>query len=253
MTTISEKTVLVTGGGGGIGRITAATFATQGYRVAVSDIQPDTVKETVELIQAAGGKADAFITDIGDPAQVAALFESIKSLYGRLDAAFNNAGISSGGNRGPFADTDDELWENSVRINLSGTYYCMKQELRMMVAQKRGAIVNNCSVLGISGGISAPYTATKHGIAGLTKSAAMGYGRMNIRVNAVCPGLINAGMGERIIKRSAQMAQQLVNFQPIPRPGTGEEVAHTVVWLCSDQSSYITGHLLPIDGGLMCQ
>jgi NAD(P)-dependent dehydrogenase (short-subunit alcohol dehydrogenase family) len=253
MTIVYEKNVLVTGGGGGIGRITALAFAAQSYRVAVCDIQSDKAAETVEQIRAAGGKADMFTTDIGDPAQIAALFESIQSLYGHLDAAFNNAGIGSNGNRAPLADTDDKLWEDSLRINLSGTYYCMKHELRMMVAQKRGTIVNNCSVLGIGGGISAAYTATKHGIAGLTKSAAMGYGRMNIRVNAVCPGLINAGMGERIIQRGGPMAQQLVNFQPIPRPGTGEEVANTVVWLCSDQSSYVTGHLLPVDGGLVCQ
>jgi NAD(P)-dependent dehydrogenase (short-subunit alcohol dehydrogenase family) len=229
--------------------VTAATFAANGYHVAVSDINEEAAGTTVEQIRAAGGKADYFVADIGSPAAVVEMFAAIKARLGRVDAAFNNAGIGLGDSRGPLADTDDDVWENCLRINLSGTFYCMKQELRMMLEQGGGAIVNNCSILGLGGGISSPYTATKHGIAGLTKSAALGYGKKNIRVNAVCPGLIDAGMGARLISHKTPSAQAVLALQPIARAGTAEEVANAVLWLCSDSASYVTGHMLPIDGG----
>ena len=247
MTDAPLKTVLITGGGGGIGSVAAAAFATRGYRVAVCDLRLDAAQATVEAVRAVGGEADAFGADIGDAAQVGALFERIAAQYGRLDAAFNNAGLGGGGI--PLADISEEDWERNVRVNLSGTWRCMKHEIKLMLAQGGGTIVNNCSILGLNGGANASYTATKHGIAGLTKSAAVSYASQGVRVNAVCPGLIEAGLGLNVIKRGEETLRKFISLHPVGRPGTAMEVVKAVLWLCSDEASFIHGHMLPVDGG----
>ncbi len=247
MTDAPLKTVLITGGGGGIGSVAAAAFATRGYRVAVCDVRLDAAQATVEAVRAVGGEADAFGADIGDAAQVSALFERIAAQYGRLDAAFNNAGLGGGGI--PLADISEEDWERNVRVNLSGTWRCMKHEIKLMLAQGGGTIVNNCSILGLNGGANASYTATKHGIAGLTKSAAVSYASQGVRVNAVCPGLIEAGLGLNVIKRGEEALRKFISLHPVGRPGTAMEVVKAVLWLCSDEASFIHGHMLPVDGG----
>ncbi|ULQ46533.1 SDR family oxidoreductase [Flagellatimonas centrodinii] len=240
--------LLITGAGGGIGRATAERAAAAGYEVAASDRNVEALDATVAAIRATGGEAEAWPCDIGDAVAVAGLFAGLRDRYGRLDAAFNNAGVGGSGGVG-LADTDDEAWEAALRVNLSGTYHCLKHEIRWMRETGGGAIVNNSSVLGINGGISAPYTATKHAIAGLTKSAALSYGGDGIRVNAVCPGFINAGMGLNLFSRHAEATRAVIGQLPLPRPGSADEVADAVLWLCSPAAGYVTGTLLPVDGG----
>lgn len=243
----TRPSILITGAAGDIGRATALHFAGKGYRVAVSDLRESAAAETAEVIRSAGGQADAYTADVGDSTSVAELFERIKRDYGRLDAAFNNAG--RGGGRTPLDESDDDLWDDCIRINLTGTYYCMKQELKLMLAQGGGAIVNNSSLWGLHGGPSATYTASKHGIIGLTKSAAVSYASKNIRINAVCPGLIDGGLGLKVLNQTPDFVSNVVGRVPMGRPGTVEDVASAVAYLCSTEASYITGHAMQIDGG----
>ncbi|MDR3417975.1 MAG: SDR family oxidoreductase [Nevskia sp.] len=247
MNDTQAKTILITGGGGGIGSVTALAFAGRGYRVAVCDVRLDAAQATVDAVRSAGGQADAYGADIGDAAQTADLFARLAADYGRLDAAFNNAGLGGGGV--PLLDISEEDWERNVRVNLTGTWRCMKHEVKLMLAQGGGCIVNNCSILGINGGANASYTATKHGIAGLTKSAAISYAAKGVRVNAVCPGLIEAGLGLNVIKRGDEALRRFLALHPAGRPGTALEVAKAVLWLCSDDASFTHGHLLAVDGG----
>ncbi|HVT36569.1 MAG TPA: SDR family oxidoreductase [Nevskiaceae bacterium] len=243
----STRVALVTGAGGGIGSVTALEFARHGYRVAVCDIDEASVQATAAAVKKAGGKARAYVTDVADAHSVERLFAAIEKDFGRLDAAFNNAGV--GGARTPVAEVKFDDWERILRINLTGTFLCMQQEIRLMLKQGGGAIVNNGSIFALNGGISAPYTATKHGIAGLTKSAALSYAQQGVRVNAVCPGLIEAGMGLKVLKRTSTDPKELIAAHPVNRTGTALEVAHAVLWLCSDQAGFVHGHLLAIDGG----
>jgi NAD(P)-dependent dehydrogenase (short-subunit alcohol dehydrogenase family) len=243
----APKTILITGGGGGIGSVTAALFAARGYRVAVCDVRAEAAEETAAQIRAGGGDAQAYTADISNAAQTAALFEQLIAAYGRLDAAFNNAGLGGGGV--PLLEISEEAWERNVQVNLTGTWRCMKHEVALMLKQGGGAIVNNCSILGLNGGANASYTATKHGIAGLTKSAAVSYAGKGVRVNAVCPGLIEAGLGLNVIKRGDEALRKFLSLHPVGRPGTAVEVAHAVFWLCSDEASFVHGHMLPVDGG----
>jgi len=247
MTTSSTPTALVTGGGGGIGRVACLEFAEAGYRVAVCDQHAENAEQTVAAVREAGGQAQLYAVDIGEGRQVQRMIDDIRSRYGRLDAAFNNAGTPA--RRVPLAEVDDGDWDRVVRTNLTGTFLCMKYEILAMLDQGAGCIVNNSSVLGVGGGVSAPYTATKHGICGLTKSAALSYAQRGIRVNAVCPGLIEAGMGLRVLARSDPPPQDLIAAAPIKRTGSAREVARAVVWLCSDSASYVHGHMLAVDGG----
>jgi len=242
------KTVLITGAGGGIGRVTCLEFARRGWRVAVCDYNRDAAEDTVAALRAEGAEAQAWHTDVGDSTQVQQLIAGVRERWGRLDAAFNNAGQS--GARTPLADVDEADWDRVLRTSLTGTFLCMKYEIRAMLEQGGGCIVNNSSVFGIGGSASALYTAAKHGVSGLTKSAAISYAGNDIRVNAVCPGIIDAGMGKRYIERvDAELLQKTVAMHPAGRVGTAEEVAHAVVWLCSDEARYIHGQLLAVDGG----
>ena len=242
-----RPSILITGAAGDIGRATALRFADKGYRVAVSDLRESAAQETAEVIRAAGGLADAYATDVGDSASVAELFERLKRDYGRLDAAFNNAG--RGGGRTPLHESDDALWDDCMRVNLTGAYHCMKQELKLMLAQGGGVIVNNSSLWGLHGGPSAIYTASKHGVIGLTRSAAVAYAGKNIRINAVCPGLIDGGLGLKVLNQSPDFVSSVVGRVPMGRPGTVDDVASAVAYLCSAEASYITGHAMQIDGG----
>ncbi|WP_341920389.1 SDR family NAD(P)-dependent oxidoreductase [Hydrocarboniphaga effusa] len=243
----TRPSILITGAAGDIGRATALRFAGKGYRVAVCDVRESAANETTETIRAAGGLADAYAADVGDSASVAELFERLKRDYGRLDAAFNNAG--RGGGRTPLDESDDALWDDCIRVNLTGTYYCMKQEIKLMLAQGGGVIVNNSSLWGLHGGPSATYTASKHGIVGLTKSAALSYAGKNIRINAVCPGLIDGGLGLKVLSQAPEFVSGVVGRVPMGRPGTVDDVAAAVAYLCSDEAAYITGHSMAIDGG----
>jgi NAD(P)-dependent dehydrogenase (short-subunit alcohol dehydrogenase family) len=242
------KSILITGAGGGIGRVTAVEFAKRGWRVAACDFNEQSCAETVAEIRDGGGEADAFLCDVGDTTQVQQVITDVVGRYGRIDAAFNNAGIPAF--RIPLADVREEDWHRVVRTNLTGTFLCMKYEILQMLEQGGGGcIVNNSSVFGVGGGLSAPYCSTKHGISGLTKSAAIAYAEKGIRVNGVCPGLIEAGMGIRSLTRPTTDPKALIASAPINRTGTALEVAYAVMWLCSDEATFVHGHMLAVDGG----
>lgn len=241
------KTVLVTGGGGGIGEVTAAEFARRGYRVALCDIDFAAAERSAQAIREAGGEAAAWQTNIGIAAEVQALFDAVLARFGRIDVAFNNAGISGG--RVPVMEAEEADFDLCIQTNLKGTWLCMKQEIRQMLAQGGGVIVNNCSVIGLFAGVGAAYCASKHGIAGLTKSAALVYASQGVRVNAVCPGLIESGLGKKLITRFGNDADKLYSTIPAGRPGQADEVAKAVLWLASDDASFVHGHMLTVDGG----
>ncbi len=246
--TAHAAVALVTGGGGGIGRAASLAFAARGYRLAIADIRGEAAEAVAAELRQQGATATAFAVDVGERSAVETLMASLRQLYGRLDAAFNNAGASS--LRAPLADVEDDDWDRVLRANLTGTFLCMKHEIRWMLEQGHGCIVNNCSVFGLGGSIGASYTASKHGIAGLTRSAALSYAGRGLRINAVCPGLIDAGMGARFLERSSEdNIAEALSLHPAGRAGTAEEVALAVTWLCSEDARYIHGHLLPVDGG----
>lgn len=243
------KVTLVTGAASGIGRASALAFAREGARVVVADLAVDGGEETVRLIESAGGAAAFCQTDVSKAADVEKLIEQAVNAYGRLDYAHNNAGIL--GKAAPAADCSEEEWDRQIAVNLKGVWLCMRYEIPQMLKQGGGAIVNTSSAAGLVGmqGL-APYTASKHGVAGLTKAAALDYAKSNVRVNAVCPGFIDTPM-----VREIEDAKGLpTNVLPaMPRMGKPEEVANAVVWLCSDAASYVTGHLLAVDGAMTVQ
>ncbi len=246
------QVVLVTGAGSGIGRASAVLFAARGARVVVSDRDAASAEQTVKHIRDAGGDAHALPADVSHAAQVAALIEGTLTRYGRLDAAHNNAGIE--GAAGQTADCPEDTWRRVIEVNLTGVWLCLKHELPVMVRQGGGAIVNTASVAGVAGlpGFSA-YAASKHGIVGLTKTAAAEYAKAGIRINAVCPGLIQTPMVDRQTGGRPEVAAQWAAMAPMKRCGTPEEVAEAVVWLCSPGAAFVTGHTLIVDGGLLAQ
>lgn len=247
------KVALVTGAGAGIGRATSLAFARDGSRVVVADINAAGGEETVQMIRRSGGEAHFANTDVGEAAQVAALIEETITTYGRLDYACNNAGIE--GVSQPTADYPEEIWRRVLTINLTGAWLCMKYEIPQMLRTGGGAIVNMSSVLGTVGfPNAAPYVAAKHGLIGLTKTAALEYATQGIRVNAVCPAFVATPMLERAgLLTDPEMHQMLVNLHPVKRLGTPEEVAEAVLWLCSDAASFATGQALLVDGGYVAQ
>ena len=246
------KTALVTGASSGIGRVTAQAFAQAGARVVVADIDLRGGAETVALIAGSGGQALFVQTDVTQASQVEALVGRAVSAYGGLDCAFNNAGI--GGTGASTAEYAEEDWDRLLAVNLKGVWLCLKYELRQMLRQGGGAVVNNASVWGVAGlENAAAYTASKHGVVGLTKVAALENATTGIRVNAVCPGFTRTPLIEQLLIDRPQMEAQIMARQPIGRLGTPEEVAAAVIWLCSPASSFVTGQALGVDGGLLAR
>jgi NAD(P)-dependent dehydrogenase (short-subunit alcohol dehydrogenase family) len=235
----------VTGASGGIGRATALAFAASGAAVVVSDVNDAAGEETAAMIAAAGGKAVFQHCNVADAAEVKALVARGVKAFGRLDFAHNNAGINNMG-----ADEyQDDVWDRAVAINLSGVMYCMREEAEVMLAQGSGSIVNTASINGLVGNGAQPgYTATKHGVVGLTRHGALRWAKAGIRVNAVCPGVIETPMTAPLTA-NPDMRKTLDSLTPMGRMGKAEEIAAAVLWLCSDQASFVTGHPLVVDGG----
>lgn len=253
MHSMEGKVALVTGASSGIGLQTAITFAARGAGVVVADIDEDAGQKAVEIIGNRGGGAIFAKTDVSNTEQVQALVNRTLDHFGRLDYAVNNAGI--GGESAPTAEITEEGWQQVININLTGVWLCMKYEIKAMLESGGGAIVNVASILGKVGfANSAGYVAAKHGVLGLTKSAAMEYATQGVRVNAVCPAFIytpmlaNAGMAE-----GSEMYNFISSLHPMQRMGTPEEVAGMIVWACSDEASFVTGTSLMVDGGYTAQ
>ena len=249
---LEGKVALVTGASAGIGRESALAFAAAGARVVVSDVVVDGGEETVSQIQSGGGEATFVHADVSQTEEVEALVHQTVETYGRLDCAHNNAGIE--GDMAPTAECAEANWDRTIAINLKGVWLCMKSEIRQMLRQGGGAIVNTSSAAGLVGFANLPaYVASKHGIAGLTKTAALEYAEQGIRVNAVCPGVIHTPMIDRIVNGDAETEAQFTALEPVGRMGSPAEVAQAVVWLCSDAASFVTGLAMPVDGGLVAQ
>ncbi len=252
MRSFEDKVCLVTGAASGIGRATALAFAREGAKVVVSDVSPEG-EQTVAMIRARGGGGIFARCDVSDPAEVESLVTATMRAYGRIDCAFNNAGIE--GARAPILEYPDEAWNRVLSVNLTGVWLCMKHELREMARAGSGAIVNNASILGVVGFAGSPaYTAAKHGVIGLTKVAALELAPKGIRVNAVCPGFIETPMLARAgITSDEKMKQAVTALEPIGRMGKPEEIAEAVLWLCSPAASFVTGHAMLVDGGYVAQ
>ncbi|HEY1379535.1 MAG TPA: glucose 1-dehydrogenase [Gemmataceae bacterium] len=245
----SGKVALVTGAAAGMGLATARAFAEAGAAVVLADFKEDAVKAEAEKLLAAGHKALAVRCDVSDDAQVAAMMERVVAEFGRLDATFNNAGVMA--KIAPTAESTAEDRERVIGVNLRGVWSCMKHEIRQMERQGSGAIVNNASVGALTGnpGIGS-YIASKHGVVGLTRTAALEYVKKGIRVNAVNPGLIDTQVARDVVAGDERAYGEIAKGVPIGRAGRPEEIAAAVLWLCSPAASYVVGHALTVDGGM---
>lgn len=249
---LEGKVSVVTGGGSGIGRSTALAFAAEGTRVIVADISVDGGKETVQMIKESSGQASFIKTDVTRADEVEEMVDKAVEIYGRLDFAFNNAGID--GDVASVTRYTEENWDQVININLKGVWLCMKYEIPQMLKQGGGAIVNTSSTAGLIGiGPNPAYVASKHGVVGLTKAAALKYAKRGIRINAVCPGVIYTPLVKKLIDTYPDMEKVVTGMNPMARIGVPEEVAQAVIWLCSDAASFITGHPLSVDGGVVAQ
>ena len=253
---LNTRVALVTGGGSGIGRASAVVFAREGARVVVADVDEDGGQETVRMIEAAGGAARFVRADVSQAAEVAALVEQAVSVYGRLDCALNNAGIQ--GDIKQTAECSRENWDRIIATNLTGVWLCMKHEIPHMLNQGGGTIVNTASNFGLVGSNGMPaYSASKHGVLGLTKTAALEYAKSGIRVNAVCPGPVQTPLVDKVLAAQPELGDQIIKAiearEPVGRMGQPEEIAEAVVWLCSDAASFVTGTAMSVDGGFVTQ
>jgi NAD(P)-dependent dehydrogenase (short-subunit alcohol dehydrogenase family) len=244
----SGKVAFVTGASSGIGRATALAFAQAGASVVGADIAEQGNQETARLIEQRGGRALAVKCNVTQTDEVKSALDKAIEAFGRLDFAFNNAGIEQ-----PvmaIGDISEQEWDRLLAVNLRGVFLCMKHEIPLMLKQGGGAIVNTSSGAGVKGiAGQAAYCATKFGIVGLTKAAALDYAKSNIRINAVCPGIISTAMMDRFTGGTAEGRERVISQEPVGRMGKPEEIAAAVLWLCSDAAAFVVGHALVIDGG----
>jgi NAD(P)-dependent dehydrogenase (short-subunit alcohol dehydrogenase family) len=249
-TTFKNKVALVTGGASGIGRATAIAFAKKGAKVAVVDWKKN--DEIVDLIKELGSEAIFIKCDVSKTDDVKAMVAQTIAAFGRLDYAYNNAGIE--GISATTQECSEENWDKTIGVNLKGVWLCMKYEIPEILKQGKGAIVNCASVAGLVGFAGLPaYVASKHGIVGLTKTTALECATQGIRVNVVCPGVIQTPMIDRLTGKTKEGIERFKGFEPIGRFGLPEEIANAVVWMCSDEASFVTGHVMAVDGGFTAQ
>ena len=247
----TKQIAFVTGAGSGIGRATALGFAEKGAKIVVSDINETSGQETVEQIKQAGGNAFFVRCDVADPAQLEAAITKTVDVFGRLDIAINNAGI--GGKFGKLLDQSKHDFDQMMAINVGSIFYGMQYQIRQMLAQENpgGKIVNVSSIAGVKGmPMGAPYSAAKHAVLGLTKTAALEYVRQNIRVNAVCPVYTHSGMVDDLIQAAPGMEDRMRKMIPMGRFGQPDEIAQAILWLCADENAFTTGQALQLDGGM---
>ena len=251
--TLEGKTALVTGGGSGIGRAASLAYSREGARVVVVDVNVEGGEETVQRIKESGGEAILVHADVSSNAGTQAMVAETVERFGRLDCAFNNAGISGGRDRNLTADYTQDDGDRVIGVNLTGVWLSMKAEIPQMLAQGGGAIVNTASIMGlIATPGSVAYMAAKHGVVGLTKAAALEYAKDNLRVNAVCPGYIDTPLLQPLFANEDRK-EQVVSRHPVGRLGQPEEIAEAVIWLSSDAASFVTGHSMAVDGGYVAQ
>jgi NAD(P)-dependent dehydrogenase (short-subunit alcohol dehydrogenase family) len=247
------KVAFVTGAGSGIGRETALAFAREGACVVATDVSEQANQETACLIEKEGGQAIAVVCDVTKPADVKGALAKTIDAFGRLDFAFNNAGIEPR-KPAPTADYDEGEWNRIIDINLRGVFLCMKHEIPQILKQGGGAIVNTSSGAGVIGIKGSPaYTAAKHGVIGLTRAAALDYAAQNLRINAICPGYIETPMMDRFTGGTAEGRAKVIAEEPAGRMGKPEEIAASVLWLCSEGAAFMVGHAMVVDGGQTVQ
>jgi NAD(P)-dependent dehydrogenase (short-subunit alcohol dehydrogenase family) len=248
MGALEGKVAVVTGAAKGIGRASAQVFAREGASVVVADIDEAGGRETVTLIELAGGRASFILTDVSVKADVYAMAQHAVDAFGGLDCAHNNAGIAAP--MVPLAEYPDDGWDHTIAVMLTGVYHCLKAEIPLMLERGGGAIVNTASGVGLVGyPCQAAYTASKHGVIGLTKVAALDYGAKGVRVNAICPGTARTPMVDEAVREDPSLDAYLKTLHPIGRIGEAMEIAEAAVWLCTPAASFVLGAALPVDGG----
>jgi len=252
MNGIQDAVAIVTGGSTGIGHAAALRFAAEGANVVVADVNVDDGEQTVAEIQEAGGEATFVEADVSDETDAEAMVQTAVDTYGGLDFAFNNAGIE--GESDPSSEQPTSNWDRVIDVNLKGVFLGMRAQIPAMLEDGGGSIVNTASIAGVVGfpGLS-PYVASKHGVIGLTKTAALEYGRDGVRINAICPGVIETPMVQRSQEETPEQMEQVTAATPMGRLGQPEEIGDAAVWLCSDDASFVTGESLVIDGGYVTQ
>ena len=249
-TTFKNKVIIVTGGSFGIGKATAIAFAKQGAKIVIADWAEN--PETIAFIKDLGNDVIFIKCDVSRSDEVKSMVEKTIATFGRLDYAFNNAGIE--GNTAPTPDCTEDNWDKTIAINLKGVWLCMKYEIPEMLKQGKGVIINCSSVAGLVGFEGLPaYVASKHGVVGLTKTAALECAKHGIRINAVCPGVIQTPMIDRLTGKKKEAIEQYTALEPLGRFGQPEEIANAVLWLCSDEASFVTGHGMAVDGGFVAK